>query len=130
MKAAATTKKKYNTTTRNARGIRVRKICASCQFRCIEDDGTRSCQRTNQPVDQCDRCKLWQMSQGTKNAGISRYGIKRREYLAFVLNVRFAEDEALKKGTLKEEDCKPVEELRRQFEETSGSIYVNGIEHH
>ena len=54
---------------RNERGVKVRRCCASCQWKEIEADGTRVCRLMKQIVDQKSRCKKWQMSDGLKNAG-------------------------------------------------------------
>ena len=58
------------TSVRNVRGIKIKKCCASCAFKDYLADGTRICLlHDNQEVDAKDKCKLWQMSDGMKNAG-------------------------------------------------------------
>ena len=59
------------TSVRNAHGSKVKKFCGSCQYRCIESDGTRVCAAMMIKVEQRFRCKKWQMSDGLKNAGKS-----------------------------------------------------------
>ena len=56
---------------RNAHGCKVKKFCGSCQYKCIESDGTRVCAAMMIKVEQRFRCKKWQMSDGLKNAGKS-----------------------------------------------------------
>ena len=56
---------------RNAHGCKIRKCCASCQHKCIEGDGTRTCATLMLKVEQKFKCKQWQMSDGLKNAGKS-----------------------------------------------------------
>ena len=57
------------TSVRNAHGNKVKKFCGSCQYKCIESDGTRICAAMMIKVEQRFRCKKWQMSDGLKNAG-------------------------------------------------------------
>ena len=59
------------TSVRNAHGNKVKKFCGSCQYKCIESDGTRICAAMMIKVEQRFRCKKWQMSDGLKNAGKS-----------------------------------------------------------
>ena len=54
---------------KNAYGVKVKRCCASCQHKCIENDGTRVCALTMQEVQQRFKCKHWQISDGLKNAG-------------------------------------------------------------
>lgn len=49
--------------------VRVRKWCASCEHKEIENDGTRVCQKMQLKVPQDFICPMWQMSQGLQNAG-------------------------------------------------------------
>ena len=57
------------TSVRNAHGNKVKKFCGSCQYKCIESDGTRICAAMMIKVEQRFRCKKWQMSDGMRNAG-------------------------------------------------------------
>ena len=59
------------TSARNAHGEKVKRCCASCQHKCIESDGTRFCAQMLIKVEQKFKCKQWQMSDGSKNAGKS-----------------------------------------------------------
>ena len=73
---------------RNERGVKVRKCCASCQWKEIEADGTRVCKLMKQIVEQKSRCKKWQMSEGLKNAGNSGGRIHDKDYLDYVMRIR------------------------------------------
>ena len=57
------------TSVRNAHGNKVKKFCGSCQYKCIESDGTRICAQMMIKVEQKFKCKQWQMSDGMRNAG-------------------------------------------------------------
>ena len=59
------------TSVRNAHGVKVKRCCASCQHKCIKNDGTRFCALKMMMVEQKFKCKQWQMSDGLKNAGKS-----------------------------------------------------------
>ena len=59
------------TSVRNAHGVKVKRCCASCQHKCVENDGTRFCALKMMVVEQKFKCKQWQMSDGMRNAGKS-----------------------------------------------------------
>lgn len=62
-------KKTRITSVRNEHGIKVRKMCASCQFKEIDKEGNRICTKMQLIMGQQDKCKLWEMSDGLRNAG-------------------------------------------------------------
>ena len=62
-------KKMKITSVRNAYGCKIKKCCANCQHKCINNEGTRVCTLMKQKVEQKFKCKKWQMSDGMKNAG-------------------------------------------------------------
>ena len=53
----------------NGFGIKVKRCCASCQHKYIDNDGTRYCEEEKRAVSQKSKCKKWQMSDGLKMAG-------------------------------------------------------------
>lgn len=53
----------------NVRHMKVKRICASCQHKCIENDGTRICALMMLKVEQRFVCPQWQMCDGLQNAG-------------------------------------------------------------
>ena len=62
--------RKKTISVRNVRGVKVRKCCASCAFKDYDSEGERICKRCGGvKVGARDCCKLWQMSDGMKNAG-------------------------------------------------------------
>ena len=61
----------------NAHHIRVKKICASCQHKDVENDGTRICSKMQLKVPQDFVCRHWQMSDGLKKAGLLSGGVVR-----------------------------------------------------
>lgn len=58
-------------TVLNMYRVRVRKWCASCQHKVVDDEGTRICQPMQLKVEQKFICKKWEMSEGLRNAGKS-----------------------------------------------------------
>lgn len=55
----------------------VRKCCASCRHRDVENDGTRICQLMQLKVAPAFVCTKWQMSDGLQNAGMSGGVVKK-----------------------------------------------------
>lgn len=58
-------------------GIRVRKCCASCRHKEIDQTGTRLCSLVQLKVQQRFVCSQWLMSYGLMNAGMSGGVIKK-----------------------------------------------------
>ena len=107
----------------NGYGARVKKQCASCQYRNVENDGTRFCPLLGMKVRQKFGCKRWKMDRSCEVASMRMGKVKRKEYLVFALAVRREEWEDIRNGIITEQDCLPVDEIRRMFEESFGSIY-------
>ena len=61
----------------NAYHIKVKKICASCQYKECMGDGTMVSQKMGLVVDQKFVCPKWQMSDSLKNAGLQTGGVVR-----------------------------------------------------
>jgi hypothetical protein len=123
MKMKVTLKKTEMTIVRNPQGFSVRRCCASCQHKCIENDGKRCCDRTQKRVEQQGCCEQWQMSEGMKNAGRIWGKVKRKDYLLVVLGIRMEERNALERGIIGPEAVTLLETVREQFENENGSIY-------
>ena len=68
-------KRTNNETVKNLYGQSVKKICASCGYKTVENDGTRVCQLMNIKVSQRMVCQKWQMCDGMKNAGLQNGGV-------------------------------------------------------
>ena len=70
---------------RNKRGIKVKRCCASCANKNIDEFGVRHC---TLGYDSCDTCRHWRMREELRNAGTPFGVIKTKEYLHYVLNSR------------------------------------------
>ena len=64
-------------TVMNGYHQRVNKMCASCQHKDVEKDGTRVCQKMWLKVEQRYCCRHWEMSDGLKQAGMQNGGVVR-----------------------------------------------------
>ena len=93
---------------KNESGIRIRKMCASCHYKTVDNEGARSCLLTQLRVEQQHVCEKWLMSDGMRHAGYSGGKVKRREYLLFVFELRM-------------QGCEDtLDTIRRRFEEETG----------
>ena len=61
----------------NAYHISVKKMCASCTYKDIMNDGERVCKNMQLKVRQQFCCCHWQMSDGLKKAGLQNGGVVR-----------------------------------------------------
>ena len=108
---------------RNRFGLQVKMCCASCQFKDLtRASSQRWCNNQEKSVKSSSLCGLWQMNQQLKMAGMSKGGVKRKEYLMFVLATHLREDEAKERG----EEVVPMSlaDIREEFEAKYGDIYV------
>lgn len=69
------TKRTRTVWVKNEHHIKVRKCCASCQYKEIQNDGTRVCTLMQLIMGQRDKCKNWQMSDALRNAGLQNGGV-------------------------------------------------------
>lgn len=83
--------------------------CASCKFKEFKDEKYRTCKLGYSRTKPNYICAAWEMADNLDSAGRGGGGIKKREYLQFVIN-------NLNKGSL--------EEIQREFEKEHGSIWA------
>ena len=115
--------KKKPIMTTNAYGATVKVCCASCEFKTWKADCRRWCSKRKAEVAAGNYCNRWRMSDQMKRAGTPGDGrVKRKEYLVFLMSVREAEWLTEKQGQKVQE--KEVEEIRAEFEQTNGSIFL------
>ena len=120
--------------TRNQHGIEVKKCCASCKHKDLTRLVlARFCSLHQKKVKPREGCKQWEMSEQMQAAGLSGGKVKKKAYLKYVLDVR--EDERLRVGerssgiSLADQlgikfPHKSIGQIRKDFEEKNGSIYV------
>ena len=112
------------TSARNAHGVKVKRCCARCQHKCVENDGTRVCAAVMLKVQQNFKCRKWQISDGLNHAGCGGGNVKCKEYLAYVQEIRSTESDDIQYGMITERERKTLEEIRQLFTEKFGSIYL------
>ncbi len=64
-------------TVLNGYRVKVKKACASCKYKECQNDGTRICKKVGLKVEQNFKCRLWEMTDGLKNAGLA-HGVVRK----------------------------------------------------
>ena len=72
-------------TVLNMYRVRVRKWCASCQHKEVENDGTRICSMVGLIVEQKFKCQHWEMADGLKAAGLQKGAVVRLKGTQIVL---------------------------------------------
>ena len=114
----------------NPCGLRVKKCCASCINKYVEEDGSRACPILDLYVDADHVCDQWEMDYNTSQAGVCRGRVHQKEYLMFALAIRLDEAaEALKAKKLGETAPEPRsnESIRREYEENYGRTVLMEI---
>ncbi len=109
---------------RNDRGVKVKKCCASCEYKDIDKDGNRVCRLMQILRNAKDKCPNWEMSQGLRNAGKPCGRVKSKQYLRYVLSMREQESLAIQEGRLQEIDRASLEDIREKYREQYGSIFL------
>lgn len=108
---------------RNQHGIEVRECCASCRHKDLTKLATaRFCQLHQKSVKPREWCEQWAMSEQMEAAGSAGGKVKKQAYLKYLMAVR--EDESLADQLKVQYPHKSIEQIRREFEEKNGSIYV------
>lgn len=108
---------------RNSHGVEIRECCASCKHKDLTRlISSRFCLQHHKKVKPRECCEQWAMSEQMEAAGSGGGKIKKKAYLKYVLQVR--EDESLADQLKVQIPHKSLAEIRRDFEEKNGSIYV------
>ncbi len=110
---------------RNEHGVMIKMCCASCKLRKIESDEGRVCGLNGNKVKASHCCKQWEMSRRLQNAGMSGGRVKSWRYLTYYRERWVAQREALIAGRITADAMLTVEDIRREFEQEQGSIYIN-----
>ena len=108
--------KTRKTNVRNCMGIKVKKCCASCQHKCVKQDGSRLCALTMQMVNPYFKCRNWEMMEKLQNTGLGNGQVKSEEYLKYALKIRIEEQEAIEKREMEKDEQLSVIALRKRFE--------------
>ena len=65
--------------------VRVKKWCASCEHREVDEEGTRICRLMQLKVEGDFVCPRWQLSSGLRNAGRSGGKVKHKDTKEIIL---------------------------------------------
>ena len=108
---------------KNQHGIEVKECCASCRHKDLTRlISSRFCLQHLKSVKPREWCEQWAMSEQMEAAGSGRGKVKKKAYLKYVIEVR--EDESLADQLGLQAPHKTLEQIRKDFEEKNGSIYV------
>ena len=114
----------------NPCGLRVKRCCASCINKYVEEDGSRACPVIDEYVEADHVCDQWAMDYNTSQCGVCRGRIHKKEYLMFALAIRLGEGveaiRAKKRGEMAPEP-RSIESIRREYEEDYGSTILMNI---
>ena len=94
---------------RNKRGIKVKRCCASCANKKIDEFGVRHC---TLDYASSDTCRHWRMRDELRNAGNPFGTIKTKEYLHYVLDIRYREKVENYSHRTEQRD---IEEIRKEY---------------
>lgn len=106
----------------NRYGIKVKRCCASCQHKCLDDFASRTCELTGQKVRSKNKCDEWQMSEQLEMLGCAHGRVQRREYQLTLLEVRASERLAIQRGLTI--TPRSLEDIQEDFEQEHGSRFV------
>ena len=108
---------------KNQHGIEVKECCASCRHKDLTRlISSRFCLQHQKKVKPRECCEQWEMSEQMEAAGSGRGKVKKKAYLKYVIEVR--EDESLADQLKIQIPHKSLEQIRQDFEEKNGSIYL------
>ena len=117
--------RKRITSLRNSRGIKIKRCCASCCYKEVDNDGRRVCQLMQLVVPIRFRCSNWALKATYLSAGNGGGRVKCREYLMYVRDKRLEEQVLIEQGVITPEQQISCRELRRKFNKEYGkSVYA------
>ena len=105
----------------NRYGHMVKKCCASCAHKCLNDFGQRNCLLTKKRVRASFVCGDWEMNEQLQTLGCEQGKVQRRAYQLTLLEVRASEGLAELRGEAI--TPKPLEDIQKEFEAENGSRF-------
>ena len=94
---------------RNKKGIKVKRCCASCKYKEILGNGGRIC---TVGCESHETCRHWRMRDELRKAGNPFGVIKTKEYLHYVLDIRYREKVENYSHRTEQRD---IEEIRKEY---------------
>lgn len=109
---------------RNENGINIKVCCASCKRRKMTEE-CRLCELTSKEVKSSRRCKKWEMNSRLQNAGMGIGKVKSWRYLSYYRERYIEQREALIDGRITAAQIKSAIEIRKEYEEEYGSVFID-----
>ena len=109
----------------NGCGIKIKKCCASCQYKCLTTYHRFCSQHGGQEVEQGHVCPEWEMNTCFEKAGRNPGEVKKKEYLQFFMVRRWTENNNIELGIMEDDDRQTVEEIRGEFVGIFGDIFIH-----
>ena len=95
---------------KNKRGIKIKRCCASCKHKEIDDDGNRYC---TLGLKDHTACRKWRMTVALRNCGTPYGVIKNKAYLRYVLDIR---DREINSSCYQYQgELRDIEEIRKEY---------------
>ena len=110
---------------RNRNGIEIKKCCASCRFRQISSEKGRFCKKHQKKVKAGWLCEEWGINPNLEHAGDSGGQVKCAKYLDYYRKHWLKQQEDLVAKRITADDFASVEDIRKDYEQEHGSIYIN-----
>ena len=111
--------------TTNQHGIVIAKCCASCNKRMISNGEGRYCERSGEPVAGCQYCRKWRLHPKLQNVGKGDGRVKSSRYLKYYLERMIKLYNSLKACRVTIDKLPSIAEIREEYEQEHGSIYLN-----
>ena len=105
----------------NEAGIRIKKCCASCAYKFLNQNATKQCELKMKPDATSRSCCYWKIADKYKNLQATASGtgsVKKIGYLRYVLKLESKKER--KEPLFSEEE---LEVLRREYAAKHGNIY-------
>ena len=109
---------------RNRYGIEICRCCASCKNRMVINDG-RMCSKTDYEVASWHLCTQWDIHPRLQNAGEGNGKVKSLSYLNYFRERYLQQIDECISGKILPTQRLSREEIRKEFSELHGSIYIN-----
>ena len=109
---------------RNRYGIEICRCCASCKYREVKNEG-RMCSKAKAEVESWHLCRQWDVHPKLQNAGEGNGKVKSLVYLNYFRERYLQQIDEFVAGKILPTQRLSREEIRKEFSELYGSIYIN-----
>ena len=109
---------------RNRYGMEIRRCCASCKYRMVNNEG-RMCSKTNFEVASWHLCTQWDIHPKLQNAGEGNGKVKSLDYLNYHREKYLQQREDFYERKILATQIMSTEQIRKEYTELHGSIFIN-----